>query len=79
MQSLRVSDSNRHTLLYGSGRTIWANLLAPHCSFRFDDLLVTEPTGSYYCRGDIVRSLDRISGIPGPACVLGDFIPYSRP
>ena len=46
-------------LLYGSGRTIWANPLGPHCSFRYDDVLVTEPVGSSYCRGDIVRSFDR--------------------
>jgi hypothetical protein len=78
-QSLRVSDSDHHTLLYGNGRTIWANRLAQQCTFRSDDVLVTEPTGPSYCRGDIVRSFDRLSRIPGPACVLGDFIPYNRP
>jgi hypothetical protein len=79
LHSLRVADRDRGLLLYGSGRTIWANPLGPHCSFRYDDVLVTEPVGSSYCRGDIVRSFDRNSRIPGPACVLGDFIPYSRP
>jgi len=39
---------------------------------------VTEPIGSQYCRGDIVRSFDRQSRIPGPACILGDFVPYTR-
>ena len=42
-------------------------------------VLVTEPTGSQYCRGDIVRTFDRSSRIPGPACILGDFVPYRRP
>jgi hypothetical protein len=78
-QSLRVSDSDPHLLLYGGGRTLWANALGPHCSFRYDDVLVTEPVGPSYCRGDIVRSFDRQSHIPGPACALGDFIPYNRP
>ena len=78
-QSLRVSENDSHLLVYGDGRTIWANPLGPHCSFRPDDVLVTEPVGSFYCRGDIVRSFDRISHIPGPACVFGDFIPYNRP
>ncbi|MFL6765711.1 MAG: hypothetical protein ACJ8FO_11005 [Sphingomicrobium sp.] len=77
-ESLRVSDTDRHTLLYGSGRTLWANRLDPQCGFGNDDVLVTEPFGSYYCRGDIVRSFDRLSRIPGPACVLGDFVPYRR-
>ena len=78
-QSLRISDRDPHLLIYGDGRTVWANPLGPHCSFRYDDVLVTQPTGSQYCRGDIVRSIDRYSHIPGPACVLGDFIPYNRP
>lgn len=76
--SLRVSDNNRHVLLYGSGRTIWANQIGPGCGFDYNDLLISEPSGSYYCRGDIVRSVDRYSRIPGPTCVLGDFVPYTR-
>jgi hypothetical protein len=77
-ESLRVSDSNRHTLLYSSGRIIWANHLGQQCGFGTDDVLVTEPIGSYYCRGDLVRSFDRFSRIPGPTCILGDFLPYTR-
>ena len=76
--ALRISDNDRHTLLYGNGKTIWANRLGPGCSFASDDVLITEPIGSYYCRGDIVRSFDRLSHIPGPSCVLGDFVPYTR-
>jgi hypothetical protein len=76
-QSLRTSDNNRHVLLYGNGRTIWTNQLGS-CSFGSDDVLVTEPIGSQFCRGDIVRSFDRQSRIPGPACILGDFVPYAR-
>jgi hypothetical protein len=76
-QSLRLSDNNRHVLLYGNGRTIWTNQLG-QCLFGRDDVLVTEPVGSQYCRGDIVRSFDRQSRIPGPGCVLGDFVPYTR-
>ena len=75
--SLRVSENDRHTLLYDSGRTIWANSLG-QCGFSDDDVLVTEVTGSYYCRGDLVRSFDRTSHIPGRSCVLSDFVPYRR-
>ena len=78
-QSLRVADGDPHILLYGDafGRTLWANHLG-QCRFGSDDILVTYPTGSVYCRGDLVRSIDRISHIPGPACVLSDFVPYTR-
>jgi len=39
---------------------------------------VLDQTGSSLCRGDIVRSFDRLSKIPGPSCVLNDFVPYTR-
>jgi hypothetical protein len=77
-ESLRVSDTNRHLLLYGSGKTIFANQLAPACGYGRDDVLITEPSGSYYCRGDLVRSMDRLSHIPGPSCAIGEFVPYTR-
>lgn len=74
---LRVSQNDPHTLVYGSGRTMWANRLG-QCSFGRNDVLVTEPTGSQLCGGDIVRSFDRNSRIPGPSCVLSEFVPYRR-
>lgn len=76
-EALRVSDSDRHTLLYGRGKTIWASSLGPGCGFSFDDVLITEPLFRY-CRGDLVRSFDHLSRIPGATCVLGDFVPYTR-
>ncbi|HEX8840210.1 MAG TPA: hypothetical protein VF750_07050 [Sphingomicrobium sp.] len=78
LEALRVSETDRHTLVYGNGKTIWANHLGPSCGFGWNDILVTEPTGSQLCGGDIVRSIDRNSHIPGPSCVLGDFVPYTR-
>ena len=77
MDALHVSETNRHVLIYGSGKTVWANNLG-QCRFGSDDILVTEPFGSSYCGGDIVRSLDRVSHIPGPTCILSDFVPYTR-
>jgi hypothetical protein len=78
LQSLRTSENNRHVLVYGGGRIIWANQLG-QCRFGPDDILVTESYGSQYCRGDIVKSVDRTSRIPGPTCILSDFVPYSLP
>ncbi|HEY8591274.1 MAG TPA: hypothetical protein VIL42_00225 [Sphingomicrobium sp.] len=75
----RRSATDRQTLISGSGKTVWANDLGPSCSIGRDDILVFNPTGSSYCRGDIVRSLDGNSRIPGPTCVLGDFVPFTRP
>jgi hypothetical protein len=76
-EGLRVADGDRHTLVYGSGKTVWANHLGG-CGFGSGDVLILEPLGSYYCRGDLVRSMDALSRIPGPSCILSDFIPYNR-
>ena len=77
--NLRVADSDRSTLIYGSGKTIFANHMGPGCAFGFNDIPIFETTISSYCRGDIVRSVDRDSHISGPSCVLGSFVPYTRP
>jgi hypothetical protein len=75
--SLRIADAA--TLVYSSGSTVWLNRLATQCrGVRPSDILVANPGGSQYCRGDIMRTMDQVSNIPGPACVLGDFVPYRR-
>ena len=76
-ETLQTTEADRHVLLYRNGNRLWVNHLGS-CSFGRNDVLVVERTGSDLCRGEIIRSFDAISKIPGPACVLGDFIPYSR-
>ena len=75
--SLQVAGPQ--TLTYRDGRTIWVNSV-PECStLRNTDILVLEPVGSQYCRGDFIRTRDNQTGIPGPGCRLNDFVPYTRP
>ena len=75
-ESLRIAGPN--AFLYGAGRTVWLNVPPGDCrGLRDSDVLVTKPLGQH-CRGDLVRSIDRYSKIPGPTCRLGDFIPYTR-
>lgn len=76
--ALRVSEDDPHMLLYGRGATVWASWLAPGCGFSHSDVLITESHDGRYCRGDLVRSSNGISNIPGPTCVLGEFVPYGR-
>ena len=77
-EGLRVADGDGHMLLYGRGTTIWASSLGPGCGFSHNDTLITESHDGRYCRGDLVRSNNGISNIPGPTCVLGEFVPYKR-
>ena len=66
-------------IVYRSGNVIWINRPLHDCSgFRPSTTLLIETHGSQYCRGDHVRALEPGTSIPGPICVLGDFVPYRR-
>ena len=74
--TIRVSDN---ILLYRvSGRLVYQNTLRSACSglARDNDIIVSEQFGSQKCKGDIIRLVDRTSGITGGACSLGEFVPY---
>ena len=79
-QSEGFRAANRNTLLLRRGKSIWVNQLQGGCgSFGQWDVLVTEPIGTQHCEGDLIRSFDPVSKIPGPTCRLGAFIPYRKP
>jgi len=74
--TIRVSDN---ILLYRvSGRLVYQNNLRSACSglARDNDIIVSEQFGSQKCKGDIIRLVDRTSGMTGGFCSLGDFVPY---
>lgn len=76
--NLRVIDAA--TVAYGSGRTIYINPLGGACpGLRELSTIIVEAHGSQYCRGDHFRAVEPTGGIPGPVCVLGDWVPYRRP
>lgn len=73
---IRVSDD---ILLYRvSGRLVYKNTLRSTCRglARDTDIVVTEQFGGQKCRGDLIRLVDRSSGMTGGVCSLGDFVPY---
>ena len=75
---IRVSDD---ILLYRvSGNLVYKNNLRSTCPglARDDDIIVSEQFSSQKCRGDLLRLVDRTSGIPGPVCSLGEFVPYRK-
>ncbi len=77
---VRVSDN---ILLYRAGRNlVYKNELpGPGCPglARDNDIIVSDVRGPGPCRGDILRLVDRGSGIGGGSCVLGSFVPYRTP
>ena len=77
-RGLRVID--RRTLAYDAGRTLWINRLPADCpGIEPPSTLIVEVHAGRYCRGDLVRGLEGGSSIPGPTCILGEFVPYRRP
>ena len=78
VDAIRISDD---TLLYReSGRLVYQNKLRGPCPglTRGDDIMVTESFSGQLCRGDFIRLVDRNSGIQGPMCSLGEFVPYRK-
>jgi hypothetical protein len=41
--------------------------------------MVVRQFGSSTCSGDFFHLVDRSSGIRGPTCVFGEFVPYRKP
>ncbi|HEY0598255.1 MAG TPA: hypothetical protein VGD20_20755, partial [Sphingopyxis sp.] len=77
--TIRVSDS---ILLYRSGSNIvYRNDLKSSCPglARDSDIMVVRQFGSSTCSGDFFHLVDRSSGIRGPTCVFGEFVPYRKP
>ncbi|WP_155263141.1 hypothetical protein [Sphingomonas segetis] len=78
-ENLRVLDPQ--TLAYGFGRTIYINHLPAACPglSMFNTIIVEADDGMQYCRNNRIRALEPGAIIPGPTCVLGDWVPYTRP
>jgi len=78
-QTVGLHIAGPHTITYRDGPTIWVNAV-PECSpLKSSDILVLEPIGSQYCRGDLVRTRDNVTLLPGPGCRLSEFVPYTKP
>ena len=62
----------------GPGTMVYLNRTSGGCNTQAGRSLVSSnPTGNL-CRGDIVRSVDPVSGTDWGSCTLGDFVPYRR-
>ena len=76
---MKVVDEN--TILYFHGSTTYRNDPPGGCPGigRPGNAMVTHPTSSQLCRGDIVQVVDTSSGIFAGSCVMGDFVPFTKP
>ncbi|PZQ21848.1 MAG: hypothetical protein DI569_10465 [Sphingopyxis macrogoltabida] len=77
--TIRVSDT---ILLYrANGNLVYRNDLKGSCPglARDSDIMVVRQFGPSTCDGDFFHLVDRSSGIRGPTCVFGPFVPYRKP
>lgn len=77
--TIRISDD---ILLYrAGGKLVYRNNLKGSCPglARDSDIMVVRQFGSSTCEGDFFHLVDRTSGIRGPTCVFGEFVPYRKP
>lgn len=76
--TIRVSDD---IILYrASGKLVYRNTLRGSCPglARDNDIMVVRSYGAGTCQGDFFHLVDRASGIRGPTCVFGEFVPYRK-
>ena len=63
----------------GSRGTVYLSRTNGGCfGLRRDDILVSQTPIGQFCRGDIITTVDRTSGITSGSCAYGDFVPYTR-
>lgn len=76
-QGIHAIDSAN--LAYGWGRTVFVNHLGDQCpGLSSLSTIIVEDHRGQYCRGDRIRTIVPGTTIPGPSCVLSDWIPYTR-
>lgn len=76
-RSLQIVD--RQTLVYRDSDTVFVNRLGADCpGMRPLATLIVEARGNQYCAGDRVRAVETQGSIPGPSCLLREFMPYRR-
>lgn len=62
-----------------SGGPDYLNTPASCPALRSDRAIVTHVFGGSLCRGDVIQVIDPPSPVGYGSCILGDFVPYSRP
>src|SRR3546814_6992647 len=77
--SQRIID--RNTILFeGHGGRTWRNDLRHGCpGLAPGRAILTKPTLTRHCRGDIFQVIDPPAHMTMGACGFGDFFPYTKP
>lgn len=66
-------------IVYERGDTIWVARTSRPRDLGAFDVPIIERHGSQLCNTDIIRTIDRATGMHSGVVFLEDFVPYSRP
>ncbi len=66
-------------LVYESGDTVWVARVSHPRQLDSFDVPIIERHGSSLCTTDIIRTVDRSTGMHTGAVFLEEFVPYTRP
>ncbi len=75
----RLHFYDQTAVVYEAGDTVWVSRPTDPRSLDTRDIVVIRRTGSQLCKQDIIRTVDRTSGITTGVVFLEDFVPYRRP
>lgn len=79
MNSNRIQVIDNVGIVYEGGDTVWVARVTDPRQLDSFDVPVIERNGSQLCRTDIIRTVDRSSGMFTGVVFLDDFVPYTRP
>lgn len=65
-------------IVYEGGQTVWVARASQPRDLGSFDVPVIERQGSQLCTTDIIRTIDRSSGMETGSVFLDDFVPYTR-
>ncbi|MFM2300650.1 MAG: hypothetical protein RLZZ84_386 [Pseudomonadota bacterium] len=69
---------DKTAIVYRAGSVVYVNRPQNPEQLRSDDIMVTHPTGSQFCRLDIVNTVDRAAHFSTGFISLGQFVPYRK-
>ena len=76
--SSRLKVIDRTALVYDAGGTIWVARPKDPRSLDDMDVLVIDRLGGQLCAQDMIRTVDRSTGMMTGAVFLEEFVPYRK-
>ena len=78
MDSNRIRVIDHVGVVYETAGTVWVARVSDPRQLDSFDVPIFERHGSQLCKTDVIRTVDRSTGMHSGSVFLGDFVPYTR-